>query len=276
MRARPRRAPRYLLRVTRPALAAFALLALAAAARAADAPPAAAPSPAPAAVVTSPLAAVVAAVTVAAQEVSALPPAERPTGDALGDLYVRRAAAAAGEDGKAFLLGLAHGAEPTGALQRVPAAKALLAGVETPEAAGRRKAALGSPSLRARSDWFAHFVVSAGLVAAAGETVASTLGLGKELSDLRGASGFSFTDLLADEAGIAFARWVLDPDAKGRLARVAASFSGPAYLPDPAGLADGVRVKEFERDFGSTTDARFLAARREVTDRVRALAASWK
>jgi hypothetical protein len=36
-----------------------------------------------------------------------------------------------------------------------------------------------------------------------------------------------------------------------------------------------VRAKEFERDFGSTTDARFLAARREVTDRVRALAASW-
>ena len=222
----------------------LALLVTAVPAQAADAP--AAPAPA---TTTSPLAAVVAAVTAAAEEVNALPLKDRPTGDALGDLYVRRAAAAAGEDARAFLLGLAHAAEGSGAIARLPGAKARLAGVETEEAAARRRAALGAPSCRGRADLFAHFVVSGGLVAVAGESVASALGLGKELADAKGPSGFSFSDLLADDAGIAFARWLLDPEGKGRLAAVATSFAGPAFLPDPAGLPDGIPQARFEREY---------------------------
>jgi hypothetical protein len=253
----------------------LALLVTAVPALAADEPAAPAPSPAPATAI-SPLAAVVAAVTAAAEEVSALPVKDRPTGDALGDLYVRRAAAAAGEDAKAFLLGLAHAAEESGALARLPGPKARLAGVETEQAAARRRAALGAPTCRGRADLFAHFIVSGGLVAAAGELAASTLALGKELADAQGPSGFSFADLLADDAGIAFARWLLDPEGKGRLASVATGFSGVAFVPDPAGLVEGVSQERFERDYGDTRDARFLAARKDVLDRVKALVATWK
>jgi hypothetical protein len=218
---------------------------------------------------------VVAAVRAAAEEAAALPEATRPGGDALADLYVRRAAAAAGDDAKAFLLGLAYGGEGTGAILKIPAAKAALQDVETKAEGDRRRASLGTPSLRGRADWFAHFVVSAGIVAVSGEALATTVGLGKELADLRGASGFSFADLLADDAGIAFAKWVLDPEGKGRLARVAGAFLGASYMPDATGLPDGVPAKAFERDYGTVSDPRFLALRKEVADRVKALAATW-
>ena len=119
----------------------LALLVTAVPALAADAPVAPAPAPAPATAI-SPLAAVVAAVTAAAEEMIALPVKDGPPGDALGDLYVRRAATAAGDDVKAFLLGLAHAAEESGALARLPGPKARLAGVETEEAAARRRCLL--------------------------------------------------------------------------------------------------------------------------------------
>src|SRR5689334_22582674 len=65
-----------------------------------------------------PAAKVVAAVAKAAKENAALPKKERLAGDALGDLYVRRAAAAAGGDAAAFLVGLAHAVDRKATLAR--------------------------------------------------------------------------------------------------------------------------------------------------------------
>jgi hypothetical protein len=259
-------------------LAVTVLLGLAAPlVRAADAPSVPVPQPtAPPVHTPPPVAAVLEAVLLAAEEQAKLPAEKRAAGDALGDLYVRRAAASAQGSPVAFLVGLAHAVDPGATLARLPAGAALLKGVETEQAAARRREVLGSPTLRGRNDWLLHFALSAALVATSGDAVATTLGLAKELSDLRSGSGFSFTDLLADDAGIAFARWVLDPQGKGRLARVAEAFEGSRAMPDPTGVRDLVPAKEFERDFGNTGDLRYLKARQEVADRAAALAATWQ
>ncbi len=232
----------------RPFLLLFALFALAGRA-AGDEPPAKAPSP--------PAARVVAALGAAAQENAKAPPSARAAGDALADLYARKAAVAAQGDARAFLVGLAYAVDPSGTLAKFPLTASAFLGIETPEAAEKRTAAWGKPSLRGREDWLQHFWTSAALVALASEPAARAAGVLKEMADLQGASGFSFADLLADEAGISFAKWLVAKDTAKRIEAAAASFSGPEQMPEPEGFPDCVPKAEFEKKYGSTTDRRF-------------------
>lgn len=119
-----------------------------------------------------PAAKVVAAVARAAAENAALPEKERAAGDALGDLYVRRAAAAAGEDATAFLAGLAHALDRKATLARNPLTAAAFKGIEKDEDAKARKEVLGKPALRGREDLLVHFACSAAAAAIAGPAAA--------------------------------------------------------------------------------------------------------
>jgi len=58
-----------------------------------------------------------------------------------------------------------------------------------------------------------HFLISAGIAAAGGSRLADAVGLFKELDDSRSGSGFSFTDLAADRAGVRFAESATGPNA---------------------------------------------------------------
>ena len=220
----------------------------------------------------SPAAKVIAAVAAAAAEDAALPAEKRAAPGALADLLVRRAAAAAGGDARAFLVGLGFALDPGGTLARHPFAAADLQEAETAEQARARLAALGKPALRGRKDLLLHFTVSAALRAVAGEAHAEAAGVAKELADSRGGTGFSFADLLADLAGIRFAGWLLEKDSAARLKRVAEGFRGDDFLPDPSREPEGLQEGEFARRYGSVDDERFLAKRKALADAVGALA----
>jgi hypothetical protein len=222
------------------------------------------PPPAP-----PPAARVVAAVARAARENAARPEEERARGDGLGDLLVRAAAAAAGEDGRAFLVGLAHGVDPDATLARHPLTRAAFRDLESPEEAAARREALGAPSLRGRKDLLLHFAASAAVAAVATPEAAEAGGIAKEVADSRpNGSGFSFADLLADLAGVRFAAWV-GGEPKARLARLAEGFRGIDFCPDPAGEPEGLSAEAFAKEYGGVADDRFrrkVAALREAVE----------
>ncbi|HPC59437.1 MAG TPA: hypothetical protein PKX23_02165 [Verrucomicrobiota bacterium] len=216
---------------------------------------------------------IVAAVAQAARENAARPEKERVAGDALTDFYVRRACQT-GLPGRTIVLGLAYALDPTASLAANPLAAARFKEVETAEERTARLAALGSPTLRGRQDWLAHFVVSAGLAVTLGEPAAELLGLQKEVSDARGkeqgaGSGFSFADLNANFAGMAFARLLMGPQGKAAAAEAARRFKTLDFVPDPGNLPEGLTWTDFESRWGGLADPRFQRECEQIRQRVR-------
>ncbi len=193
------------------------------------------------------------------------------TGDDLTVYYVRAAATAARqlpehEGASAFLLALGIGLDETSLLRSNPISGGLWRKVEPEEARKRRVAVLGSPTLHGRHDLAQHFSVSAGLTAALGAPAAESAGLLKEMLDARGGSGFSFADLSADYAGIAFARRLLDKPS--RLADVERRFRIGDYAISPRGLPEGLNAEQFEKRYGSLQDDRFKRLQADIRKRI--------
>ena len=89
------------------------------------------------------------------------------------------------------------------------------------------------------------------------------------MQDAQGPSGFSFTDLAADLAGIALADYLRGSE--GHLRELAASFHLEEFVPSVKDLGDGLPVAEFKARYGSTSDPRFLAELEKVRARVKKL-----
>jgi len=215
---------------------------------------------------------VVATIAQAAKENFARPEAERAGGDALADLYIRRACQT-GLPARTILLGVAYALEPTGNIAANPFASAIFQDAETAEARKARWATMGKPTLRGRQDWLSHFVVSAGLTVALSEPAAELFGIQKEVSDALGkekgaGSGFSFTDLNADLAGIAFACWMTGPQSKEALVEAGQRFQGANFVPEPKGLPDGLTWSNFATNWGGLKDPRFKAECERLRKRV--------
>jgi hypothetical protein len=213
---------------------------------------------------------VVAAVVAAAEENAA---EKKLKGDALADFYVRRAAAAARAknlSARAFLLALGVTVDDTRLLRNHFITRPYLTRAESDAERARRLRSLGDPSLRNRHDWLLHFCISAALTAQVGPEAAEQIGITKELLDARGSSGFSFGDLAADFAGIAFARAVLRDAAAGKqpLRALATSFRGTDYLPPVNDLEEGLSMQKFLDKYGGVKDERFLKAAAAIRARV--------
>lgn len=196
---------------------------------------------------------------------------KRPKGDELTIAYVRAAATAA--DGQpaehaapAFLIGLGLALDDSTVLRANPLTKRMCERVETDDERKGRLAALGTPTVRGRRDLCQHFAVSVALVQLVGPEAAEFAGLTKELNDMKGASGFSFVDLSADYAGVAFARAVTT-DAK-LLARLKDGFAVSDWVPAFDGLREGLPEGKFQDLFGGTGDARFKAVVTDIRKRV--------
>jgi len=80
-------------------------------------------------------------------------------------------------------------------------------------------------------------------------------------------NGFSFNDLSADLAGVAFAVKLLDTPKQ--LGRVAESFAVADYTIEPAYKPEGLPAKEFAKMYGSVSDERFLAKVEEIRTKLR-------
>lgn len=206
------------------------------------------------------------------------PRRKRVTGDRLTELYVQMAARTAAtlpkEDAwKCFLVGLGvaldrHGVfDQPGTAQRI---RSIYGTIETEAERKRRLTVIGLPTMNGREDLTQHFMVSAALDILMGGPATESLGVLKEVSDSRpGGSGFSFADLTADFAGLAFAEGVrggavsVDTLAKG--------FKIGDYLPPTEGLTEGLSNAQFAARYGSVTDRRFFDERRKLREKISAL-----
>jgi hypothetical protein len=107
-----------------------------------------------------------------------------------------------------------------------------------------------------RSDLRLHFIYSAALKVISSSELSFTLGEFKELLDSqKGGSGFSFSDLAADRAGIRFAELALDSSGALRIQRMAADLTQEeVFLPSISGLPEEIPQHLFEKRGGIESD----------------------
>jgi hypothetical protein len=128
--------------------------------------------------------------------------------------------------------------------------------------------------LGGRHDYMQHFVTSAGLHLAGGKAFADAVGTAKELQDSDGGSGFSFTDLAADRAGVRFAEVAVASSASAR--RVQEALSGYIgerdFFPEVNDLPEGLSAEEFRRRYGDTARPAYDQIVTEIDRRIAAIA----
>lgn len=136
---------------------------------------------------------------------------------------------------------------------------------------GRGNGCAGT-TLGARDDLKRHFVISAGLQAATASDAAFGMGELKELLDSDdGGSGFSFRDMVADAAGVRFARAFLAAPPDRWQAMLARLDDEDAILPAFADLPEHLTEAEFRARFGDVDSAPYAAMVAEIEARVAAL-----
>ena len=114
-------------------------------------------------------------------------------------------------------------------------------------------------TLYGRRDFAEHYVISAALAVNGGSRLANAIGLIKEEEDTTRGSGFSFTDLAANRAGVKLAGAAVG-DAAGRVQqRLAAARRDADLMPDFRDLPEFLAQAEFERRFGPVGSPRYQA-----------------
>ena len=126
-------------------------------------------------------------------------------------------------------------------------------------------------SLNGRRDFAEHFVISAALTVNAGSRLANAIGLIKEEEDAnKGGSGFSFTDLAANRAGVRLGDRATGPAAAQVQQRLAAARTNADLLPDFRDLPEFMPQAEFDRHFGPIGSRRYQKAIERIDDRLAA------
>lgn len=174
--------------------------------------------------------------------------------------YARAQGGHAGEENRAALTALA----------------AYLAGISLPkllqgDGPSFRRAPRVLLALNGRRDFAEHFVISAALTVNAGSRLATAIGLIKEEEDVnKGGSGFSFTDLAANRAGVRLGERATG-EAAGRIqARLAAARTNADLLPDFSDLPEFMPRAEFDRRFGPIGSRRYQKTIEHIDDRLAA------
>lgn len=148
----------------------------------------------------------------------------------------------------------------------------LMGGVKTGALAGTG-ANLDLVKLENRTDWVQHFLTSAGLLVAGGETVSDVLGQAKEVSDSDGPEGFAFTDIGADHAGIRFAQVATASLASARRVQqmLAGTIGESAFFPKVGDLPEGLGSDEFKRRYGDVNSPAYKKVIDEIDRRIAAI-----
>lgn len=119
-------------------------------------------------------------------------------------------------------------------------------------------------TLHGRRDFAEHFTISAAITVNGGSRLANAIGLIKEEEDATRGSGFSFTDLAANRAGVRLGECATGASAAQIGARLAAVRADADLLPDFRDLPEFMPEAEFERRFGPIGGPRYQA----VIDRI--------
>ncbi len=199
----------------------------------------------------------------------------------------------AGDEGFAKLLEIAflfaednsHGVDPVLPNEAAILALGVILGEERiasvgrreldPHAAKARQVLRGRIRLRGRGDLSRHFWVSAALVVLAGAERSLSVGLTKELKDsTTGGSGFSFVDMVANKAGIRFARVATRNGASAReiQRRIAEDVNIEDFMPEIDGLPEGIRRDAFQSEYGGLGGAETRRLLAEIDTRLDARA----
>lgn len=126
-------------------------------------------------------------------------------------------------------------------------------------------------TLERRQDFAEHFVLSAALAAAGDAVLADAVGLYKEMSDFRGRSGFSFTDLAADRAGARFGEMATSAaSARHVQAVLMAEAVETDIMPRAGDLPEHMGAEAFQRRFGSFDSPAFEQLQQEIDRRIAA------
>jgi hypothetical protein len=113
-------------------------------------------------------------------------------------------------------------------------------------------------SLHGRRDFAEHFMISAALTVNGGSRLANAIGLIKEEEDANKGSGFSFTDLAANRAGVLLGERATGGAAARVQRQLAAARSDADLLPDFRDLPEFMPQAEFDRRFGPVGSPRYL------------------
>jgi hypothetical protein len=127
-------------------------------------------------------------------------------------------------------------------------------------------------TLAGRDDLKRHFVVSAGLYGVTASGSAFGMGELKELLDSNaGGSGFSFTDIAADMAGVRFAQAFLAAPRADWPAMLELVASEADLVPSLEGLPEGLGEAEFRARYRDVDSAGYAAVVAEIARRIDAL-----
>ena len=124
--------------------------------------------------------------------------------------------------------------------------------------------------LGGRDDLPKHFMISAAIAATTDTPMSNAVGLYKEVDDSQGGSGFSFTDIAADQAGTRFGQLALQTNESARRlqTRAAAALAEPDILPALDGLADQMPDSEFQRRFGGIGSPAYMKVMQDIERRI--------
>lgn len=125
--------------------------------------------------------------------------------------------------------------------------------------------------LQGRHDWVQHYLLSAGLALAGGRRIADFIGEAKEVQDATNkASGFSFTDLAADRAGVRFAEIAIGSVSGAR--RLQTLLSRPVrerdFFPKVSDLPEGMTAAQFKSRYGERDSAAFKRVIADIDRRI--------
>ncbi|MFO7541226.1 MAG: hypothetical protein R6W97_00255 [Thiobacillus sp.] len=113
-------------------------------------------------------------------------------------------------------------------------------------------------SLYGRRDFAEHFIISSALAVNGGSRLANDIGLSKEEEDAKRGSGFSFTDLAANRAGVKLGVRATGKQAARVRQQLAAARVDADLLPDFRDLPEFMAQAEFDRRFGPVNSPRYL------------------
>jgi len=119
-------------------------------------------------------------------------------------------------------------------------------------------------SLHDRRDFAEHFMISAALTVNGGSRMANAIGLIKEEEDATKGSGFSFTDLAANHAGVRLGEMATGKSAVRIQQKLATARSDADLLPDFRDLPEFMPQAEFGRRFGPVGSPRY----QKIIDRI--------
>ena len=139
---------------------------------------------------------------------------------------------------------------------------AYLAGISLPkllegDSQSIRRAPRVLLSLHGRRDFAEHYVISAALSVNAGSRLANAIGLTKEEEDAGKGSGFSFTDLAADRAGVKLGENAAGDAAARICQKLVAAHNDADLIPDFRDLPEFMPQAEFDRRFGPVGSPRY-------------------